>query len=87
MTVDSFGRIRWLTSIDDLGSHSATLTVSDPRGGKAVQPIVFNVDLTTRRPGNRDSSQHDRAFELTRCVCPVQLTPNYPTSGQGLRSR
>ncbi len=81
MTVDSFGRIRWLTSIDDLGSHSATLTVSDPRGGKAVQPIVFNVDPDNTPPKVTVIPLSTIVRSNSPAVfAQFNLTPNYPTN-------
>jgi RHS repeat-associated protein len=43
MTLDALGRIRWQTSVADIGSHSITVRANDPRGGMATQQIEFEV--------------------------------------------
>lgn len=41
--VDSFGRIRWQTSVPLIGSHDFKVVVSDPRGGQATQSFTLAV--------------------------------------------
>ncbi len=43
MTLDPLGRIRWQTSVGDIGTHSLTVRASDPRGGAATQQIELEV--------------------------------------------
>lgn len=43
MTLDPLGRIRWQTSVDDMGTHSLIVRVSDPRGGSAMQQVELAV--------------------------------------------
>ncbi len=42
-TIDSFGRIRWMTEVALIGSHDFAITVSDPRGGQVSQSFTLDV--------------------------------------------
>ena len=81
MTVDAFGRIRWQTSVIDIGAHSATLTVRDPRGGIATQSIVFNVvpDTTPPKVTVIPLNTIVRA-NSPEVFAKFNLTPSYPTN-------
>ena len=81
MTVDAFGRIRWQTDISDLGSHSAKVRVSDPRGGVVEQSFAFVVvpDITPPRVSVIPSVGIVRANSL-EVFTRFNLTPVYPTN-------
>ncbi|MBX3423651.1 MAG: VCBS repeat-containing protein [Pirellulaceae bacterium] len=50
MSLDALGRVRWQSSHADLGQHSTTVRVYDPRGGQAMQQINFQVIADTMAP-------------------------------------
>jgi RHS repeat-associated protein len=50
MTVDDLGRIAWPTSVADLGTHTATVTATDPFGASVSQTFTLNVQADTQAP-------------------------------------
>ncbi len=50
LTIDSLGRIRWLTQATDVGQYSVVVRVSDPRGGATTQLINFEVRADNAPP-------------------------------------
>ncbi|CAN5612751.1 hypothetical protein BH11PLA2_BH11PLA2_40530 [soil metagenome] len=81
MTVDAFGRIRWATGISDLGVHSFTLRVSDPRGGSVTQSISLNVipDTTPPRVTVIPLNTIVRS-NSPQVFAQFNLTPSYPSN-------
>ena len=49
-TIDAFGRIRWATNNDLIGTHDFEILVTDPRGGEATQSFTLNVVEDTVAP-------------------------------------
>ncbi len=81
MTIDAFGRVRWLTTITELGLHSVSLQVSDPRGGVAEQSFFVNVlpDTSAPRVSVVPSVGVVRA-NSEEVFTRFNLTPVYPTN-------
>ncbi|TWU04986.1 FG-GAP-like repeat-containing protein [Stieleria varia] len=42
-TIDTFGRIRWQTSVAQIGDHDFEVRVNDPRGGEVTQSFTLAV--------------------------------------------
>ncbi len=81
MTVDTFGRIRWQTEMGDLGNHSATLRVTDPRGGAMEQMIQFAVVPDTVPPRvTIIPAQNIVRANSPEVYIKFNLTPVYPTN-------
>ena len=81
MTVDTFGRIRWQTEMGDLGNHSATLRVTDPRGGAMEQMIQFVVVPDTVPPRvTIIPAQNIVRANSPEVYIKFNLTPVYPTN-------
>ena len=49
-SVDVFGRLRWTTNNDSIGTHDFEVRVTDPRGGEATQSFTLNVVADTVAP-------------------------------------
>ena len=49
-TIDAFGRLRWATNNDLIGTHDFEILVTDPRGGEATQSFTLNVVEDTAAP-------------------------------------
>lgn len=50
MQIDNFGRISWLTSTADAGTHRVRVMASDGRGGSATQEFDLTVLVDSRAP-------------------------------------
>lgn len=81
MTVDVFGRVSWKTTPADIGPHTATVRVSDPRGGTAEQTIAVNVaaDTTPPRVAVIAGQNVVRALDNATSAL-LHLTPDNPTA-------
>ena len=68
-SIDAFGRLRWTTNNDLIGTHDFELRVADPRGGEATQSFTLNVVADTVAPTLLLSDLND---EDNRNVLPWQ---------------
>ena len=49
-SIDVFGRLRWATNNDLIGTHDFEVRVTDPRGGETTQSFTLNVVADTVAP-------------------------------------